>query len=520
MSSRRCWSGRLRSSRPHGVQLEQGSHGASRGAEYAPLLDRLGRFWVTRGRSIFVLCVSLILLGAQVAAPAAARAEETAADRELARRVASLGRRAEELTAAVEGIIKACGRCRGTGKFIHRGRQYGCPTCSGSGRIASKAMFKKARWEMMTPAFRSRPGASDLHDAEYWDMIKRQDLPYPIGTAIEPRLIDETHGTTILLVPRTGERVEIRWIYIEAGSRKNWYVYDTTVDGDWPVASSRPRLPEPAAPTQGSERDRPALQSRLADLDLNHEVRQVTQEDMRLYVDLGRLLAAQGGVTAEAATKSDVARALQCLSQTPPAQFTWEEVAIRFLRSGVDRFGAVVEAPHLIVRCDSTTLRRIVFDALTSEEVFQLLELDMPPRPGIRDVPAESQTLVEGLRKHMPTAGSLGVRFKEGALVVHFAASPDALAAGVAMPPLSKLVRSALQAVRDTPIGQDRFSTLDIQVLLPMVSKFGEVAERPALGIRISRAHLERIVFENVDAAQLAELLEVQEISHAEWKFR
>ncbi len=464
-------------------------------------------------------CLTILVLAAwPILGLRTAVAEETAASKELARRLAALERRAGELSAAVEGIIKACGTCRGTGKFVHRGRTFDCPKCGGSGRIASKVMFKKARWDMMSPAFRTRPGANELHQAEYWEMIKRQVLPLPIGVVIEPRLIDATHGTTVILSPRSNARTVIRWIFVDEKAPKTWYVYDSEVDGEWPRQAMSMDSDDEASGGQSLTQVDRELQEFLAGQDLAYTVSRVSQQDLTLLVDLGALQVATQGSGPEPDHVLDAYRVLRILGELPAERFKWTRVVIRFVRTFRDRFGATVHAPAIVVSCDATTLRRIHFNSTAPGQVFSLMDVELPPNNGLQEVPEEGRLLLDALGQKLSNVSMFGVRFRHSILTIELSVSNSELSEGIRSAQVEARVRTILKVVRSTPIPHDRYASLDLQIATSMVSKFGEVADIPAVRATISREHLERIVFENVGPSQLLELLSIERLDHGEWR--
>lgn len=455
---------------------------------------------------------------------------------ELRKRQTELEARVKEWDRALRGMIYSCPRCRGTG---YGG---GCPYCRGTGKVASKTLHKKVVWDLMSPAFRKRPGKDMLLAAAYRQMIETGKRPHVVGQIVGVELWDESHGVARVRPPlREGEVpgadpesrvVPLYWIYASEGTARRWYLFDAEADGPWPKQRMPPEEgPTPAPSGPDAFPDREALAKALGEAGLRHRQVDLRREDLTLVIDLARPKARQPGEQGLELCILDAAAAARVVRGAGTPKTPWERLRMRFLARYRDPYGRIDVRPHTTIQITRSELQKVVFDNLAPAELWALCSPEPQRHEGWREIPTVSagtdespdSGLPEGVDEALSAAlaeepfahAEVLATLDEGALVIALSGLDAATPEG---PALAEDTRRAAMAVRRGAEEGLTWRTLRIVFLAPWKHRLGRIEPRPHAVAEISREEFAQLVFENLDAAELWSAFRTDHPAHEGWK--
>jgi hypothetical protein len=177
---------------------------------------------------------------------AAVHAGDELTDAARRQRISRLRTRAATWYTSRKGVITKCHDCQGLGTGIERGINRGgletgtvvtCPCCGGRCKIVQEEHYRRAFFEMMTPAHRSNPGRAQAIEDELgaarhgdgWpDAVERWQID-------RVELTDATHGVVWAKLNGAKTPTPTRWIQaLETNGKPDWFMYDAATDGSWP----------------------------------------------------------------------------------------------------------------------------------------------------------------------------------------------------------------------------------------------------------------------------------------------
>jgi hypothetical protein len=137
-----------------------------------------------------------------------------------------------------------CPLCRGRGKIVSRKGMrkvlITCTQCDGHRAWLSTKDYRKAYYDMRSPAFREMPGVQDQLNRQYKTASAGNPWPTKIDRyrIREWEMVDATHGIVWFLYNASRSPTATYWIWIPKGTgdlkRGRWCLYDSRGDGAWP----------------------------------------------------------------------------------------------------------------------------------------------------------------------------------------------------------------------------------------------------------------------------------------------
>lgn len=462
----------------------------------------------------------------------------TPANPELAKRLRDLGRRAQEYDRAVRGVIYPCPRCKGRGELLAGQQRLRCPSCSGSGSIASKALFKKLSSELRSPAYRAVAGRADIVARQYEEMLRTQQLPFEYGVIVGTELWDERHG--VVTLQRSGPPGAsqspapppgiVRWVLAPEAGAERWFLWDQEADGPWPsvrldvrMADEEKPAPEPAPSAL------PALEKALEGAALRHGVARARKEDLALVIELSRAPAAPSGDPLEA-READLEALVKVVRTTAAMPTGWERLRVRFLGRYKDAFGLIAERAFETAEATRAVVERMVPGSLSRKELRALFTIREEQYEGFRRLPDLDPAAVEVSESGLPNEAAQSLDRALAAANLAHARSRFALDEGTLVVALADIeedageaamqgdARSVVGAVRQALSDVKSWRKLRVLFLERWKHRLGRIEERPSIAIELDREVADRLVLENLDPGEVWALFSVTQPVHEGWK--